>query len=473
MLTYISIDKLNPHPDNPRKDLGDLTELAASIKARGVLQNLTGVPADAGFCKSCAIYNGTLGKCEVGHDERARPPCPHWITKGAYTVVIGHRRLAAARLAGLTELPCTVTEMDQKTQIATMLLENMQRSDLTPVEQAEGLQMMLDLGESVKAVSAATGLSETTVRRRTKMLQTFGREALLGVQDRPIKMEDYEKLYKIKDEKARAEVFDKLGTPNFNASLTRAVDEQKEKAYRDEIFDLLKQKAVPKTDSEYHKMNTCHTKYFHSRPDGVKDAKSFCAGMTGEWFFCPSNYYTVAFQLSAGTQTDADVAEKQRKSKLAGLRAAARRARVLRMDFAREFRATGKTVAAAESMALAALFSHNGNFNDRVFRELYGIAEPFRTSWGDFADGETRDEAAARIIDTESHGLTDNLLFSFAYCRMESPEPMGWYNQYSGAYDGQNYFLNRLYEHLCACGYVMSDEETALRDGTSELYTAQ
>ena len=56
---------------------------------------------------------------------------------GKYTVVIGHRRLAAAKLAGLTEVPCAVVEMTEQEQIATMLLENMQRSDLTVYEQAQ------------------------------------------------------------------------------------------------------------------------------------------------------------------------------------------------------------------------------------------------------------------------------------------------------------------------------------------------
>ena len=86
----IPIDQLHPHPQNPRKDLGDLSELAASIKASGIYQNLTVVP-------------GTYG----------------------YTVVIGHRRLAAAKLAGLTELPCIVRSMTEQEQIATMMLENM------------------------------------------------------------------------------------------------------------------------------------------------------------------------------------------------------------------------------------------------------------------------------------------------------------------------------------------------------------
>ena len=102
----IPIEALKPHPDNPRKDVGDITELAESIKANGVFQNLTVLKGD--------ILDG-------------------------YTVVIGHRRLAAARAAGLTELPCMVVEMDEREQISTMLLENMQRNDLTVYEQAQGL----------------------------------------------------------------------------------------------------------------------------------------------------------------------------------------------------------------------------------------------------------------------------------------------------------------------------------------------
>lgn len=97
MIINIETTKLQEHPDNPRKNIGDVTELAESIKARGILQNLTVVPADG----------------------------------DKYTIIIGHRRFAAAKQAGLTEVPCAVVDMDYKTQLSTMLLENMQRSDLT------------------------------------------------------------------------------------------------------------------------------------------------------------------------------------------------------------------------------------------------------------------------------------------------------------------------------------------------------
>lgn len=130
-IVYIPVDKLHPHPDNPRKDLGDLTELTESIKISGVLQNLTVVP---------------------WFSELTRRPCddPKQQEEMGYRVIIGHRRLAAAKLAGLTELPCIIREMYHDEQVRTMLVENMQRSDLTVYEQAQGFQMMLNLGDSIE-----------------------------------------------------------------------------------------------------------------------------------------------------------------------------------------------------------------------------------------------------------------------------------------------------------------------------------
>ena len=120
----IPLDMLEPHPDNPRKELGDLTELADSIKTNGIMQNLTVV---------------------------ASPD------SNKYRVVIGHRRMAAAKLAGLTELPCVVSDMDHKEQVATMLAENMQRSDLTAIEQAEGSVLLRLAVLDFAAVSGACG----------------------------------------------------------------------------------------------------------------------------------------------------------------------------------------------------------------------------------------------------------------------------------------------------------------------------
>ena len=131
-ITMIPVGLLEHHPESPRKDLGDLTELTNSIKKNGIMQNLT-VIADPETSK--------------------------------YLVVIGNRRLEAAKAAGLIELPCVVKDLDHKTQIATMLEENMQRQDLTVYEQAQGFQMMMDLGYSAKEIGEKTGFSEKTVKK--------------------------------------------------------------------------------------------------------------------------------------------------------------------------------------------------------------------------------------------------------------------------------------------------------------------
>ena len=78
-IVYIGIDHIHTHPENPRKDLGDLTELAESMKKQGCLQNLT----------------------VVNNPEE----------EGTYWVVIGNRRLTAAIQAGIETAPCQIVEM--------------------------------------------------------------------------------------------------------------------------------------------------------------------------------------------------------------------------------------------------------------------------------------------------------------------------------------------------------------------------
>lgn len=137
----IQTSRIHPHPDNPRKDLGDLEELTESIRKNGIMQNLTIIPKDEDD-DSC--------------DE--------------YIALIGHRRLAAAKEAHVYDVPCNIVfGLSKKEQLGIMLEENMQRSDLTPIEQAFGFQMMLDLGETEESIAEKTGFSRTTVRHRLEI----------------------------------------------------------------------------------------------------------------------------------------------------------------------------------------------------------------------------------------------------------------------------------------------------------------
>jgi ParB family transcriptional regulator, chromosome partitioning protein len=181
----LPIADLNPHPSNPRKDLGDLTELADSIRAHGVRQNLLVVPD---------------------------PDNP-----AAYRLVIGHRRTAAARLAGLTHLPAAIDpNLTPVDQLELMLLENLQRTDLSPVEEADGYQGLLDLGVDAASIASRNGRSETTVRSRLRLvpLPAVAREA---VHTHAATLEDAAKLTQFEDDPdVLSSLAAKLGTRDFD-----------------------------------------------------------------------------------------------------------------------------------------------------------------------------------------------------------------------------------------------------------------
>lgn len=127
-------------PTNPRRAIPEeqLRELADSIKAHGVLQPVLLRPLGA----SC----------------------------GEYELVCGHRRVAAARLAGLTEIPATVRELDERQVLEIQLAENMKRTDLHPLEEADGYRRLHEEFEySVEHLAAAVGKSKAYVYGRMKL----------------------------------------------------------------------------------------------------------------------------------------------------------------------------------------------------------------------------------------------------------------------------------------------------------------
>src|ERR1044072_6800140 len=103
----IPIDKLDPNPDQPRSEIGDLTELTASIKEKGALEPL--------------LVKATFGR---------------WV------IIAGERRWRAASAAGLTEVPCIEMDVDDSSVAEIALIENMQRKDLTPWEEADGVRAL-------------------------------------------------------------------------------------------------------------------------------------------------------------------------------------------------------------------------------------------------------------------------------------------------------------------------------------------
>ena len=212
-IQMIPVEQLHHHPENPRLELGDLSELTESIRKNGIMQNLTVVSRD--------------------------PLDEH------FYVVIGNRRMEAAKAAGLTELPCVISDMDHRTQIATMLEENMQRADLTVYEQAQGFQMMMDLGFRPEEISEKTGFSETTVRRRLKMAE-LDKNIFQKAVGKQITIDDLDRLAKVDSIKERNALLKDYGEQNYSWAVTRAINVQESKKKKPEARKILKAAGIEK-----------------------------------------------------------------------------------------------------------------------------------------------------------------------------------------------------------------------------------
>jgi ParB family chromosome partitioning protein len=213
-LVYLETARILPHPKNPRKELGNLTEMAESVKANGIMQNLTVVEVGNLPAERIAELGVTAEQIDGGY----------------YMVVIGHRRLGAAKLAGLSEVPCVISDMSYEDQLATMVTENLQRTDLTPVEQAQGLrQLSMELGLGAAQIAEKTGISETTVRRRLKVAAIPADQLEKAAKGKQISIGDLEKVGEINDEELRDKALGAIGTANFEWQVKNAKDIEKKR----------------------------------------------------------------------------------------------------------------------------------------------------------------------------------------------------------------------------------------------------
>lgn len=127
----IAVEQLDPNPEQPRVEIGDLTELTTSVREKGVLEPLLVKPSQI---------------------------------KGRWMIIAGERRWRAARAAGLREVPCVEMDVDEAAVAEIALIENMQRKDLTPWEEADGLAALCHrYGYTHEEVSKKVGKSRSTV----------------------------------------------------------------------------------------------------------------------------------------------------------------------------------------------------------------------------------------------------------------------------------------------------------------------
>ena len=127
----ISLDRLEPNPNQPRIEIGDLTDLINSIREKGVLEPLLVRPSEVG---------------------------------GRFMIISGERRYRAAREAGLRELPCIEMDVDDRAVAEIALIENLQRKDLTAFEEADGLLVLVErFGYTHEEIARKIGKARSSV----------------------------------------------------------------------------------------------------------------------------------------------------------------------------------------------------------------------------------------------------------------------------------------------------------------------
>lgn len=140
-LLQVPVENIQPNPRQPRKSLEmeNISQLADSIREHGILQPLVILPKDAG---------------------------------GSYTLIAGERRLRAAQKAGLEFVPVIVREANEQQQLEWALVENLQRTDLNPLETANGyLQLADEFDLSHAEIAKRVGKNRATVSNTLRLLK--------------------------------------------------------------------------------------------------------------------------------------------------------------------------------------------------------------------------------------------------------------------------------------------------------------
>lgn len=437
-LVYIPVDRIIPHIDNPRKDLGDITELTESIKARGIMQNLT--------VTECPAHG-----------------------KGMYVAIIGHRRLAAAKAAGLTEVPCVIADMTPEEQIATMLLENTCRSDLTAYEQAQGFQMLIELGETVNTISDKTGFSKATVRRRLKMAELDQGTLEKKCKAHQISLFEIDKLGAIEDLDERNKVLDKIGTRDYDWAYKKAIDEQENRKGVATWTAALERHGVQVI--EYNKIHSrdydsCEPSYANVREDPeevLERSGAEVAAISSSYVYLRKKHVEKEeAEVVDPAALDRRKAEQERQARVLALEEACKRAKECRMAWMRENGSKMFMKSRDVAHLLLRIFVDGEKneldseaFNPDTFLEICGLPE---------YDGEDQIQTQ-RLYSIRP----EEILARFAYACLEDNYNWKTYNSWFGTYE-EVPAMRELYIFLGALGYEPSDEEVALIEGRSELY---
>jgi ParB family chromosome partitioning protein len=183
------LSAIEPDPNQPRQSMGDLDELVASIRDKGVLEPLLVRRSDDAEKEGVATFR----------------------------IVSGERRYRAAQEAGLFEVPVIEMELSDEEALEIALIENLQRKDLTPFEEAEGYRALADRhGYTHEEIAIAVGKSRTVITEALALLQMPPRVRdtvqALGIQSKSLLLE----VLKVGDEREMLELLEQVAHQGLN-----------------------------------------------------------------------------------------------------------------------------------------------------------------------------------------------------------------------------------------------------------------
>jgi len=215
----LSVQCIQPDPDNPRDDLGDIRELVEDIRENGIIQPIVVRPGSKdrvqGKCSACGelvdrMHTGLLVEHEL---------CPGGSMPAGdeYIILAGHRRYAAARAAGFREVPVVVntSTRTRAERLAFMVRENGHRRDLTVLEESRAYEQLTLEGLTVSRIATLTKRSRDRIKRHLQIasLPDASKEAL-----GEITLEDAEALLGLTGD-AHARALEAIGQPDFKQRL--------------------------------------------------------------------------------------------------------------------------------------------------------------------------------------------------------------------------------------------------------------
>lgn len=439
MIQEIEIGKLKIHPKNVRKSYNDIDELAASIRSQGILQNLTVVPDP--------------------DDE------------GMYLVVIGNRRLTAARMAGIKTAPCYIANLTEKEQASMMLLENMQRDDLTIYEQAQGFQMVLDLGETEDALAEKTGFSKTTIRRRLNIAKLDQEELQKKEQDGgfQLSLKDLYELEKVSDVKKRNEILKNAkDSKDISWRVQSLVLEKKREANSKKLIKMMQKKGIeeaPEGTASQMYSNKWETLKSYSLESELP--KSIDVEPEGkEKIYYYKSYREIKIIRKAKKVehklTPEEIKKKEKDKRKKQIKEIAKEMSASRRDFILSI-ISGKVESLKDTKKVEELCW-------QVM--LSGMAYISKDSFATFILGKNSYEAEAeekeKALETISGLSTINKTLITTYNSTKESELMDWKGYYAPEAGKR---LDMFCQALSMYGFTYnSDEERQVADGTHELY---